>query len=435
MPPVQSRCGGGPSPRCRRKPLPSIEVSLDVAQQLRQLQQPSPHLPGGRWQASTSQRGDGGTPDTPPSPTWTRTEDEWAVRAVQVQGESAVEVVVAGSSGAAAGVASTCLLVARPRSRETAGCALAQSCLAKLYAVDGEAHSESDGVDDGRRGRYAPSSARLASSRKEVRIQTQPKLGREVAVEFKTELTHMEAFDLAEKTGMPRGQVTTLWKAFKCYDSTGRGKLSPHEFQALLRSMLRDQYPSVTDIPRSLFMWRDGKASEVDVGEDEEDLVDFQEFLTWISQHSFTEQWLLTPEQRKIRSWARMFDVPVPEVELIKRQYDRFDLNHNGRIEFNEFHDLLGVLLNTRNVPNYSLPERRTRSFWRDIDVNRDGVIDFHEFIPWYLRYFDTTGCPVGTSPLEEFYASIRPCPAARRLQCTAGLDTEPSSPQHHHHE
>merc|ERR1711997_119742 len=121
------------------------------------------------------------------------------------------------------------------------------------------------------------------------------------------------------------------------------------------------------------------------------------------------EYLLLTAAQRTIRKIARSFKKPVPEVEAIKKQFDRFDMDGSGSIEFPEFSELLCVLLGVKDIS--SLPESRIRSFWREIDVDCSGIVDFSEFIPWYLGYFDVSGSPSGTSPLEEYYRNIRPVP------------------------
>jgi len=212
------------------------------------------------------------------------------------------------------------------------------------------------------------------------------------------EMTVFEAHELASRFNLPSGHVTQAWKLFKRYDRHERGLLGVFEYQMLLRAVLRERYPSARDVPRELFER---------LSEDEE--VDFTEFLTWITRNSFSEYLLLTPGQREIRSIARKFNRPVHEVESIKHQFDRFDGNGSGSIEYREFAELLSLLLGVTDAS--TLAESRIRSFWRELDDNGSGEIDFSAFIPWYITYFDVARSQQGSSPLEEFYRKIRPVP------------------------
>lgn len=207
------------------------------------------------------------------------------------------------------------------------------------------------------------------------------------------QLTVFEAYELAGRFNLPAGQVTQAWKAFKRYDSRDVGMLTSIEFQLLLRSLLRERYPNAKDIPRQLFK----RALRAD-----ED-VTFMEFLTWITENSFSELVLLSTEQRMVRDMARKFQAPVSEVEGIKLHFDKFDNNHSGSIEYHEFAHLLHVLLKVKD--NSSLPESRTLAFWRELDADCSGIVEFQEFLPWYLSYFSANA---HSSPIEEYYRNIR---------------------------
>lgn len=226
------------------------------------------------------------------------------------------------------------------------------------------------------------------------------------------ELTTFEAHDIAAKFNLPPGQVTQAWKLFKRYDVQQRGLVSRHDFQLLMRNTLREHYPNARDVPRELF--RRTTLNEKDVT--------FTEFLVWITETSFSEYTLLTPQQRQIRSIARVYETPVPEVEAIKKQFDRFDTDGSGMIDYREFADLVSVLLGVTD-PN-AMPESRLKAFWRELDEDCSGTVDFSEFIPWYLGYFHSTGDDPSETPLEHFYRSIRP--VSVREQPCVGLRSEP---------
>lgn len=217
-----------------------------------------------------------------------------------------------------------------------------------------------------------------------------------VGVEFVTELTVYDAYGLSRRFNLPPGQVTKAWKMFKRYDLNDIGTLTNLEFQTLIRSVLRDRFPKAKDIPREIFDRAVGQGDEVT----------FVFLLQWMNETSFCEQLLLSSEHRVVRDIARQQNVPLLEVEQIKRHFDKFDADSSGVIEYHEFKDLLHVLLGVKDLG--CLPEARVVMFWRELDNDASGGVDIKEFIPWYLGYFRDSS---EASPLEAFYRNIRPVP------------------------
>lgn len=230
------------------------------------------------------------------------------------------------------------------------------------------------------------------------------------------ELTYFQAHQFAKQLNLPAGQVTDAWRQFKRYDSGNRGILTTFEFQLLLRSVLKEQYPKVSDIPRELFMRSNARAKDTS----------FPEFLTWISEHAFSEALLLTAEQKSLRAKARELGVSIPLVENIKQLFDTYDIDSNNLLDYSEFQALFNKLMGNQSFDTMqavgnaareeakntgNLPDARCKSFWMMIEGNRNGEVDFNNFMHWYLRYFDKSGLPLGASPLEDYYESIRPAP------------------------
>lgn len=213
---------------------------------------------------------------------------------------------------------------------------------------------------------------------------------------------NLSAFDmikLAETYNLPIDQVKRAKETFKRYDTKGEGQLDQEEFQLMLRAMLKEQYPRAKDVPRYLF-------ARIDTSQDGK--VDFSEFLEWFSMNSFREGLLLPPEQQKMRSIARKWGIPITEAEKMKKEFDKFDSDKSGQIELFEFRKLLKILL---KVPAHvDLPENRVNAFWKEIDADGSGEVDFEEFLAWYRKYFDTQGDSIdaGTSTIEHFYSSVR---------------------------
>lgn len=203
---------------------------------------------------------------------------------------------------------------------------------------------------------------------------------------------------LAEAFNLPIDQMKRARQIFSKYDTDGNGELDKEEFQLLLRSMLREMYPKAKDVPRYLF-------NRVDVSQDGK--VDFYEFLEWYSMNSFNEGLLLSPEQQRMRAIARKWGIAITEVEKAKHEFDKYDKDSSGRIDLSEFRALLGILL---KVPKHvELPENRVESFWKEIDTDGSGEVDFEEFLSWYRKYFDMTSDNYSrTSTIEQFYGSVR---------------------------
>ncbi|HET9955621.1 MAG TPA: EF-hand domain-containing protein [Polyangiaceae bacterium] len=66
-----------------------------------------------------------------------------------------------------------------------------------------------------------------------------------------------------------------------------------------------------------------------------------------------------------------------PNTDQLRSQFEEFDLNGDGLLDSEEFHDLLGSLGVSAN------PDLIEIAFGA-IDLNSDGRIDFTEFCGWW---------------------------------------------------
>jgi hypothetical protein len=81
-------------------------------------------------------------------------------------------------------------------------------------------------------------------------------------------------------------------------------------------------------------------------------------------------------------------------------------------IDFEEFSAMLAVLLNVTKEGD--LAQDRVYRFWKEIDQDSSGEVDFLEFGAWYLKYFSPEGEATdssidGQGLLGKFYSTYDP--------------------------
>jgi len=158
---------------------------------------------------------------------------------------------------------------------------------------------------------------------------------------------------------------------------------------------------SVEDVPKEL---RSTVASASEVGSEGRT---FKEFVLWYSSHGFSDEVMLTKQQREIREVVRKFQMKMSpaEIERMKVTFDQFDLDGGGTIDSGEFEKMLHTML---KVPAHlELPSARVKTFWTEIDSDNSGEIDFEEFLVFYSKLFHSEDGET-TSPLETFYRGLR---------------------------
>jgi len=134
--------------------------------------------------------------------------------------------------------------------------------------------------------------------------------------------------------------------------------------------------------------------------------VDFDEFAIWYSSWGFQQELLLSPSKIRCRDFAKEYDLNIADVESVQAKFCHFDEDGSGLIEFREFEKLLYKLM---KIPRgQELPANRLKHFWKEIDIDGSGSVDFDEFLQWYIKYFDMKGNS-DVSPIEQLYQSVRP--------------------------
>eukprot|EP00439_Symbiodinium_sp_Y106_P022975 s3049_g2.t2 len=136
-------------------------------------------------------------------------------------------------------------------------------------------------------------------------------------------------------------------------------------------------------------------------------------FLSWYRDHMFSLQASPTgqPGDGIAFGLAKKYQCSCIDLDRVKAQFDNFDLDKSGVIEYNEFENMIQKLL---HCPRKSdLPPHRMQRFWHEIDRDRNGIsarnaagVLLCEFTAWYLKYF---AAAQESGPIEAFYASFMP--------------------------
>lgn len=213
-----------------------------------------------------------------------------------------------------------------------------------------------------------------------------------------------QLFNLARESQIPLDEVRSIKNIFDEFDDNKSGTLEYSEFTEVMKRVLNIK-PNET-VPQA----------QLDAGwkaadEDGSGILDFREFLTWFSSHGFAQDMLLTDEQRWIRTIAKKFEVPIDDIEAVKRVFDKYDEDGSGHLELEEFSLMLEKLLKV--PPELELPKGRVKSYFAEIDLDGSGEVDFEEFLDWYVKYFDINGGCTNASPIEAFYGNTRRMGAA----------------------
>ncbi|CAE8639136.1 unnamed protein product [Polarella glacialis] len=107
-----------------------------------------------------------------------------------------------------------------------------------------------------------------------------------------------------------------------------------------------------------------------------------------------------------IKQVAKKHEVREVDVDKIKKTFNRFDTDKSGELDYLEFEGMIRILLGV--TPTADLPKERISRFWKEIDQDGSGCVNFEECAEWYLKYF-SPGNPQSGGVLESFYASFMP--------------------------
>lgn len=145
--------------------------------------------------------------------------------------------------------------------------------------------------------------------------------------------------------------------------------------------------------------------------------IDFEKFINWYCANMFTQVAALRGSQECTQSDSMVYDLAKKHncraitIDKVKTQFDKFDLDRSGEIDYSEFEDMMVIILGATTKGDISAD--RFQRFWKEIDKDGSGSVDFPEFAQWYLKYFNPESDTAHDGPVLSFYQSF--CPSDQR--------------------
>mmetsp|Transcript_100072 Transcript_100072/g.280396 ORF Transcript_100072/g.280396 Transcript_100072/m.280396 type:complete len:304 (+) Transcript_100072:3461-4372(+) len=184
---------------------------------------------------------------------------------------------------------------------------------------------------------------------------------------------------------VPVAEVKRSFDEFAAMDKNRDGVLTPEEFETVVRKLCHVG-PGVPTPPH-LFQWQWRIMDPMGRG-----FVDFEDFFAWSRNTAFCSDLASKNDvEVSMRKLASSFGIDVLHLERVRTVFSRFvDGGSSGHIDK---HNFKHVLCRTMGLPqDADVPEETVRRYFREIDVNNNGEVDFEEFARWYLSVHSSEG-------------------------------------------
>jgi Ca2+-binding EF-hand superfamily protein len=199
--------------------------------------------------------------------------------------------------------------------------------------------------------------------------------------------------------------IAEVRRIFGQFDEDQSGLLEPHEFVDLLARLMRLPKNSM-DMDQ---VWRHWEAVDIDGG----GTITFDEFQKWYCgafsiEHPdfrdfFTKDIDLEEDDIMVRNVAKKLHMCVTDIEKLWKTFTRLDSNKSGKLEFEEFKELIEKQLKpelSRFSTTAEVPSTIYKKFWVELDPLGSGSVAFPDFAAWYVSFFKDDE----VSPMERYY-------------------------------
>jgi Ca2+-binding EF-hand superfamily protein len=107
--------------------------------------------------------------------------------------------------------------------------------------------------------------------------------------------------------------------------------------------------------------------------------------VNYFIEESLVENGDLTEDDLKIREIARDLNITFPEIEKVKRVFDKYDEDGSGLMEKDEFALMMKDLICVGKLKGQEVPRALLENQWRGVDHDGSGEVEFDEFCEWYF--------------------------------------------------
>lgn len=185
---------------------------------------------------------------------------------------------------------------------------------------------------------------------------------------------------LSRKHKVPIAEVRMQLAEFNSLDGSGPfGELTHKEFEAAMRP--KANIPEDRPVPEYLLMKQYASADKDDNG-----LIDFEEFLLWSRNALWLEEFAVpSHSERELRRIARKYGLNLPEIDSIKRSFDKYDKDGSGQIDRIEFRE---VVCNLMKVKSEDISQQQLDRYWIEAcaqTASGEGI-NFEKFLDWTMK-------------------------------------------------
>jgi len=214
---------------------------------------------------------------------------------------------------------------------------------------------------------------------------------------------HGNLVQLAKELSMNIADIMLIKSVFQIYDVNKNGIIESNEFHKAVEELQQRQGCEV-DMDKHGLRKMTENHWHAAVGN--RGGLSFKDFVKWYCSYGFSEDLLLTSEERWLRRLAKEHGVSPEYVSEIKVMFDTYDKDKSGDVDMEEFERVLYMAM---KVPQHvGLPMTRVQYFWSQVKVNRSGLVTFEEFLCWWKKYVDDSSARgMKHMPYENFYKQL----------------------------